>query len=107
MFKLAMSKIPALFLAIAVCFMTASGPLRVVILSQGTETETADLLEAKEICSQHFDARRLRTKHHQHPVYLRFIQEEPRETEVLADVPRKPHYFSQSPPPLLRAPPIA
>ena len=105
MFKLAISKLPALFLAFAACFMTASGPVRLAILSQGSEIEIADQLEAKEFCHQKFESRRLRPKHHQRPLYIQLPLSDLRALPVLEAFHQESLCYLQSRPPLLRAPP--
>lgn len=108
MFRLVMSKIPALVLALLACLSTASGPvMRVAILSQGSEPEIADLLEGKEFCHQKLESRRLRPKHHQRPIYLQLPLSDLRELPVLEAFHQEPLCFLQSRPPLLRAPPTA
>ncbi len=107
MFKLAMSKLPALFLALAACFLTVSGPVRIAIVNQESETEIADLLEAKAFYHQKFESRRLRPKHHQRPLYIQLPWSDLRQLPVLEDFHQEPLCFLQCRPPLLRAPPTA
>lgn len=107
MFKLAIAKLPALFLILAACFLTAAGPVRVAIITPGSESESSELLEAKEFCHQRVESRRLRPKHHQRPPYIQLPLSDLRELPVLEDFHQEPLCFLQSRPPLLRAPPAA
>jgi hypothetical protein len=102
-----MSKLPALMLALLACLMTASGPVRVAIISQGSESEIADQLEGKEFCHQKLESRRLRPKHHQRPIYIQILLSDLHELPVLESFHQEPLTFLQSRPPLLRAPPAA
>jgi hypothetical protein len=107
MFKFATSKFPALFLALAACFMTASGPVRLAIVSQGAESEITNQLEGKEFCHQKFGSRRLHSKHHQRPLHIPLLLSELPKLPVLEAFHQEPLCFLQSLPPLLRAPPAA
>jgi hypothetical protein len=107
MFRTATSKIPAIFLALIACLMTASGPVRVVVEIEGAKSEIGDQVEVKEFCTQKIESRRLRPKHHQQPYYIQLPLDTSRELPVLTVFHQEPFCFWQSSPPLLRAPPVA
>jgi hypothetical protein len=106
MFRSALSRIPAIFLALAACLMTVSGPVRVVVQIEESKSEIADQIEAKEICHQKAESRRLRPKHHQHPLYFQLPLDTLRVLPVLEVFHQVPFCFWQTTPPLLRAPPV-
>lgn len=105
MLKTATTKLPAILLILAACFMTVSGPVRVAVLTQEAETEKADQVEAKELCHRKAESRRLRPRHHQTNLFSKLLLEDLRELPLIEVFHQESFSFWQSSPPLLRAPP--
>lgn len=105
MFKTAITKLPILLLAFLACFVTISGPVRVISLAQESESEIADAFEAKEFCQQEQQSRKVRQRQAVYPLWRSQCVDDFRTSLFPATIARPPanaRLFSSPP---LRAPP--
>jgi hypothetical protein len=105
MFRTTKTKLPFLVLALLACFVSVSGPVRVITLTQESESEIADTLKVKEFARHDLDSRKLRQRHIHRPLWRLPRLDETEEkllVKTFHQVPKS--IFLDSLPPL-RAPP--